>query len=358
MVREKRNMQNNDYKSFTANDGKRWFPLFRGGSGWGRYIYYLLIAAVLLVIAFVLFLKDKPGTLKVDNGAFAITDTSVVTSVRFSDGKNTILLDRSGSNWMVNRQFNARPLAIRALLNLLKSFEISAPVSNSMKHSVLGSFKKNAVSVVIESSGEVLKAYQITEDDSSKVGSFMMLKGDNEPYLMRVPEFNGRISKLFPCDPQFWRDKVIFRYTPADILSVEVDYPASPKSSFLYRFLGFSDLEIKSLNSNQSIKISKEAALTYLLNFASVPYEAQVKWRSKEIFDSLRHEKPYCQIQVKNAMNQLNIVKTYRIPVQPTKGEFDLNRMYAVHQNDTVPLLIKYIDFDPIMKEFGDFSGH
>jgi len=323
-----------------------------------KYLNYILIAAVLLIVALVLFLKEKPGTLKVDSNVFAIKDTAAVTSIKFSNGKNLILLERFGNNWRVNKQFNAKPKIVKSLLGLLTNVEINAPVAKSMKSSVLRSFKKSAVTVVIESSSEILKAYQITEADSLKIGSFMMLKDDNEPYMMRVPGYNGRISMLFPCDLQFWRDKAIFKYSPADVLSIEVDYPAKPKASFSYQFLSFNDIEIKSITGKEFIKISKDVARTYLLNFASVPYEAQLKWRSKEIFDSLRHEKPYCQIQVKNAVNQLNILRTYRIPVQSKKGSFDLNRMYAVHQNDTIPLFVKYIDFDPIMKEYSDFSGH
>jgi len=322
-----------------------------------KYLNYILIASVLVIIALVLFLKDKPGTLKVDTDAFAVKDTASITSIKINDGKNMVVLEKVGSNWQVNRQFSAKPKSIRALLGLLTSLEINSPVAKGMKASVIRSFKSKAVTVLIESEDKILKAYQITEDDSLKIGSFMLLKDDKEPYLVRVPGFDGRISKLFPCDVQFWRDKAIFKYKPADILSIEVVYPARPKASFVYLFNDFNNLEIKSLNGNKIVKINKEMARAYLLNFSSVSYETQVKWHAKEIFDSLKHEKPYCQITVKNALNQPNLLKTYRINVQSKKGEFDLNRMYAVHQNDTVPLLVKYVDFDLIMKEFSDFSS-
>ncbi|HEY4788711.1 MAG TPA: hypothetical protein VIH57_21820 [Bacteroidales bacterium] len=353
-------MQNSDnHRDYHSNRSLRQhgFLFWRKDSGKSGYWNYILIVAVLLIIAVFQLLKEKSGTLKLDAGAFAIKDTSAVTSVKFSDGKEMILLERSGSTWRVNQQFNVKPAMIKALLGLLSEFEISAPVAKSMKNAVLKSFKKNAVTVVIESYSKVLKAYQITDNDSLKVGTFMMLRNDNEPYLIHVPGFDGRISKLFPCDLQLWRDKVIFRYGPADIQSIEVDYPANPGESFRYEFLGFNDIEIQSLKGDKKIKISKNAARVYLMNFTSVPYEKPVESRAKEIFDSLRTQKPYCQIEVKNAVNQLNILKAYRISVGSGSGEFDLNRMYAVHQNDTLPLFIKYVEFDPIMKEFSDFSG-
>lgn len=348
-------MHNSSKMGISVNSDKNSF-LYRLGRG--KNLGYIAITLVLLVVALILYFNDSPGTLKLRNDAFAVTDTSVVTSVRFSVGKNTVILDRSGSNWTVNGQFNARPMAVKALLGVLNGFEIGAPVSKTMKSAVTKSFEKGALSVEIESSGKVLKAYLIVEDIHSKVGSFMMLRGDDQPYLVKLPGYDGRITKLFPCNQQFWRDNIIFRYSPADILSVDVDYPANSKASFVYQFKGPNGLEIRSKQDNKTVKISKEAARNYLIGFASVSFEMQVRSRSKEIFDSLNHTKPYCQIQVKNAGNQINIIKTYRIAVRSQSSGFDVNRMYAVHQNDTIPVIIKYIDFDPIMKEFDDFSGY
>lgn len=319
---------------------------------------YILVAVILMAIAFILFLKDKPGTLKVNTDAFAVKDTSIVTAIEFNDGRNHLLLEKSGNHWKVNKQFTAKTAAVKALMSVLMRIEIKSPVANSMKTAVMNNFRKKAVTVSVQSDNRTLKTYQVTEDDSLRTGSYMMLNSNDEAYLMQLPGFNGRISMLFPCDVQAWRDKTIFRYSPAEIQSVRVDYPSRPKSSFVYKFVDFNNIEITSGDGKQVIKIGKETARAFLLNFASVPYEAQVKHKAKQILDSLRASKPYCQIEIKNAENERNIVRTYQIPVQAQPGKFDLNRMYAVHQNDTVPMYVKYIDFDPIMKEYADFSTH
>lgn len=320
-----------------------------------KYRNYIITSVVLLIIAIILFLKDKPGTLKVAINAFAVTDTSVVTTIKFANGRSSVLLNREEGKWKVNRQFYAKPRIVKALLGLLRNIEISAPVSKSMKASVMHGFTTNYVSVEIESDGKKLRAYRITEKDSLGIGSFMMMPDNDEPYLVHVPGYNGRISMLFPCDEQFWRDKTIFSYRPQDILSVEVDYSRDPKASFAYQFLRPDNLEIKSLHEKSSVNISKEAARIYLSRFANISYEAPVRYRTAAIFDSISHQKPYCEIKVKNAQHQINIIRTYQIPVRGNNGKFDVNRMYAVHQNDTVPVVVRYIDFDPIMKVYSDF---
>jgi hypothetical protein len=321
-----------------------------------KYLNYIIILVVLLIVTLILFLKEKPGTLKVANKVFAVADTSVVTSIRFSNGKSSVQLSRvNGGLWKVNQQFNAKPHIVKTLLGLLTNIEISAPVSKSMKTSVMKGLHANFVSVVFESSGKTLKAYKVTETDSLRIGSFMMMLDGDEPYLVHVPGYNGRISVLFPCDEQFWRDKSIFSYRPQDILSIEVEYPEKPHASFIYQFLGPNDLEIKSLHEKSSVKISKEAARVYLNRFTNISYEAPVRYRTSAIFDSISHQKPYCEIRVKNAENQVNILRTYQISVGRERNKFDVDRMYAVHQNDTVPVIIKYIDIDPVMKVYSDF---
>jgi hypothetical protein len=321
-----------------------------------KYRYHIIISGILLVVAFILFLKDKPGTLKVDNHIFAVTDTAAITTIRFSLGKKEIVLERSGTNWLVNHHFNAKPQAVKRLLYLLMNLEIQAPVPGSMKKEALQGFDKTSVRVLVESQGKTLKSYRITENNGLKIGSVMKLENDNEPYVVKVTGYDGHVSPLFITTPEFWRDKVIFRYSPADIASVEIKYPDHPEASFVYNFQGFDNISIRSLD-NKALKISRETARAFLLNFASVSYESAVKKRAGEIFDSLSMQKPSCEITIKNMQNQERKVKTYRISTTNRKEPFDLNRMYAILQNDTVPVLIKYADFDPIMKQYGDFTA-
>jgi len=321
----------------------------------GKYKYYIFLTAALLAIAIILFLKDKPGTLKMDSKAFAIADTSEVTKISIHNGGHDLVLGRSGLNWQINNSFNAKPRAVKGLLHLLANLEISSPVPKSAKKDVLASFGHKSIAVTIESSDKVLKAFRVAENDSLKLGSFMMLKDDDEPYIVRIPGYEGRISMLFPAQAQIWRDKTIFSYRPGDILSIDVTYQDNPTASFEYAFFGPNQIQIASKKLNKSVKISREIAKNYLTGFASVSYLEQMDNQAKTLIDSLKHQQPYCEIRVKNTENQMNVVKTYRIPVPRQQGKFNPDKMYAVIQNDTVPVLIKYIDFDPIMKEYNDF---
>jgi hypothetical protein len=322
-----------------------------------KYRIYILIIFVLGVLAFVLYMNDKPGTLKVESHVFSVTDTSRVTKIILGDGKLLVTLERQGNGWVVNRGFNARPNAVKMLLNVLSGLEISSPVSKTMNDEVTKSFTTDALSVTVESSGEVIKSYRISESDSLRIGSLAILSGDNTPYVVHLTGYDGRITRLFPVDSQFWRDKTLFSYRPADVLSIDVDYSLNPENSFTYQFFGPGDMKIKSLSNNQSVTIDKSKALNFLRNFSSVPFRLVDSKNSTILFDSLNNQKPFCEIKVKDTGNQLKVVKLYQIRDVKNPGRFNVNFMYALVQDDKVPVVVKYIDLDPIMRKFSDFNG-
>ena len=322
-----------------------------------KYRVYIWIIIILAVLAVILYTNDKHGTLKVDSKEFAVFDTSTVTKIKISDSRSTLTIERQGIGWTVNEGFNAKPQTVKALLDVISGLEISSPVSKSMMDDVLNGFSSSGLTISIESSGNVIKAYKISENDSFRIGSFAMLSGDNTPYVIRIMGYEGRITKLFPLDPKFWRNKTLFSYRPADILTIEIEYPMHPENSFAYQFFNPGDMKIKSLSNNQIISIDKNKARDYLLNFSSVPFQLIDLISSKKLYDSLVSQKPFCEIRVKNSNNKVKTVKTYRIPNPKNSGSFNINLMYALIQDDTIPNIVKYIDLDPIMRKFADFGS-
>ncbi len=322
-----------------------------------KYLIYIGITVALGVISIVIYNNDKAGTLKVESSVFAVTDTMSISTIRLSDGISELAIVRQGNGWNVNNVLHARSKAVKALLNVIANLEVSSPVSKSMLPDVLNNFTYNALLVTVESLDGVLKEYKITENDSLRIGSFAMLIGDNTPYVVRIAGYDGRISKLFPLDYRFWRDNTLFSYRLADILSVEIEYTLHPENSFAYQFFGITDMKIKQLSSHKILNIEKNTARNFLLNFSALPYQLIDKQQSKHIYDSLILQKPFCEIRVKNIENKTKTVKTYQMPDTKNLGKININFMYAIIQDDTEPVIVKYVDLDPIMKSFTDFSS-
>ena len=320
-----------------------------------KYKYYIITTTVLLVLAIVLVLKDQKSTLKVGSKYFAIADTASISRIKINTQNQDLVLERSGKRWKINGSFVARDRSVKALLNQLSYIEVNAPVANSMKTEVLHGFASSKLTITVESSGRIEKCYSISENENLNVGSLALANGDNEPYIVSLPGFSGLITNLFPVNINFWRDKTLFSYAPAEIVSIKTSYPGKVEASFQYLFNGPDTLQIQSLSGKQTLSIQKDMARAYLMNFASISFESWAKQPSRQLFDSLTHQQPLCEISIKTTNNQTHTVKTYRIPNLANKNTFKLDKMYAVSQNDTVPVIVKYFDFNPIMKEFKDF---
>jgi hypothetical protein len=320
-----------------------------------KYKYHLLAVAVLLVAAIIIKLNDKSGTLKASRDHFAVTDTSKIESVLIKNPAQQVLLERTTSGWQVNQKFNARRQAIKALMNQLMNIEISAPVNKSMKTIALQSFAGKGLTIIIKSTNGHEFVYQIAENDSLS-GTLAKIPDENEPYLVSLPGYRGPLTLLFPLAEEVWRDNTLYRYKPSDIISIEITYPEATASSFRYHFVSQKELRIERPDGSQPINIDKETARNYLLNFALVTWEKVRNRASKPIIDSLKLQKELCRIDIKTQAEKTNSIRLFRIPEAQKSNKFDPNKMYAVSQNDTVVMQVKYIDFDPIMKTYSDFT--
>ena len=321
-----------------------------------KYIYYITLLAILLIIAVVLFMKDKKGTLSLDFNGFSVKDTSVVTAIRIQNNASTVVLQRKGSKWTVNQIYNANPRAIMKLLGTIRHFQISAPVPRKLKKEILQEMNDSATIVSIVSAGDVIKKYRIMDSNALQEGSVAMIDGENDPYVVNTAGFGGRPTVFFTTNTLVWRDRTIFHYTPDEIMAIEINYPDKVSSSFALSFLGDRNILLRSLATNKITKVQKDKAIQFLLNFRSVPFHWIFPEPVKSINDSISHKIPYCEIKVKNVDNQITLVKTFRIPAKDKPGEFNMDKMYAQFQDDSIPVIVKYIDIDPIMKEYADFA--
>lgn len=321
-----------------------------------KYRNYLFLILILLAVAVYFFVTDRPGTLKKDPQSFALKDTSGVSEIVFIHRDDSLIFQRNDAGWQINGMYPANNEAVKMLLETLSSLEISSPVPGDYYRAVMNSFDLHATEVMVVSGNKAVLHFRVAENDSLHLGSFVMEYGDTDPYVVRIPGYNGHLSSLFRIIPGMWRDKTAFRYPVYDILSVSVSYPENIKASFTMDISNPASVKLTRGDGTGSRIISKEITEQYLSAFASVPFETFDREKSMAVYDSVSRVPPFCVIKVQNIENKVNIVKTYQIPLSGQSQKFNLFTMYAVIQNDSVANIVKYVDFDPIMKEYGDFA--
>jgi hypothetical protein len=315
-----------------------------------KYRSYIIITTLLALLALYYLIHERRGTLKIDTHYFALTDTSEITRIVIASGKRTVTLEQSGDNWVVNQKYNANIKLINGLMGLLTSMEINAPVPKSLRPVVLARFPHKSVHVTIETQTKTVKDFEICDIDSLHLGSFIKEPGSSDVYIARIPGFNNPLSAFFLPYMSIWRDNIVFRYKPWEIVNVKVEYPKDPQASFALDLSSSDRISLLDINNSNPVVLKKEDVVRFLLNFNSVPFHSMPY--KKGLIDSLKKSIPYCKLSVKNINNQINEMYTYAIPTDKKSNQIDLFKMYAVLQNDTVAVFVKYVDVDPIMKKY------
>ena len=175
-----------------------------------------LIYILLILITFcVFFLSENKSTIISDN-TFDIADTSIITKVFIADRKgNTISLDKQDNSWTVNNKFNVRKDAINVLLSTIHQIKIQQPVSLSAFENVIKDLSTTGVKVEIYAGTEVLKIYTVGNETSNHLGTYMLLDGSDEPFIMHIPYFNGYLTPRYGIqggivEEKSWRKRTVF----------------------------------------------------------------------------------------------------------------------------------------------------
>ena len=318
--------------------------------------YYIGIASILLIIAAYFYCSDSTGTLSIERHAFAVLDTADISNITIENNGQKLIFDKVGKSWLIDNKYRVKKIAINSLISSLMNFEVLTLVPKKQEAKILQNMRDHPISVTIRSLDKILKKYQITDGDSLKIGSYMMLEGQERPYAVHMAGFEGRLSIFFNVNTFIWRDRVAFSYQPGEIQYVEVLYPLQTDASFTMNASGSENLLVKSVETNEVKKISEETAQNFLMRFSYVPFDWIFSGNIHSIADSIAKVKPYCEIRVKDTENRMNVLRTYRIPDKFKKGNFNPDKLYAVLQSDSIPLLVKYVDLDPIFKTYNDFK--
>jgi hypothetical protein len=321
-----------------------------------KYRNYIIITAILALAALYFILKEQSGTLKLDVHYFALSDTTEISRIEISSRADTVVLQQTGDNWVVNQTYNAKIKLIKGIMGLLTTMEINAPVPKKFRQVVLNEFNRKSIHVKFESNTQTLKEFEICDIDSLQLGSFIKKPDSNDVYIVRIPGFNNPLTLFFPDNIQVWREKVIFRYKPWEILTIHVDYPSMHQASFILDLSNPKQIALRNNQNSKPVLLNKDNITPYLLNFQSIPFHSLPVYK-RGLIDSLKKSTPYCIISVKNIDNQLNKLCTYTVPTHGKSGKIDLFKMYAVIQNDTIPFILKYTDIDPVMKKFSDMGN-
>ncbi|MEI7596880.1 MAG: DUF4340 domain-containing protein [Bacteroidota bacterium] len=340
----------------------------------------LLIATVVLsVLAIYLISNYSNSTIKGDLKNIAISDTASIQKIFIADKLNRqITLKRINDKWMLNDSINVRTDLIASVLTAIHDVRILAPVAKAAHNNIVKIMAASSVKVEVYVKSyrinlfnkvrffeytKLAKSFYVGSPTQDQTGTYMLIEGSDFPIITYIPGFDGTMTSRFVANPDEWKAREMIRYNFDDIQSVSIDYPKNPEKSFVVTRTGRKTFSLKSKDGvSSSAPIDTVKILDFITNFYKINYEEYVGNQLNEFkTDSVKKSTPYNIIKIIDTDNKEKTIKTflkaypYDIDQYGVIKEFDLDRLYALFNNDKEFVIIQYFVFDKIFKKYNDF---
>jgi hypothetical protein len=342
-----------------------------------------IIAGVLIIVAAILVITNSYSTLKKDTSMFAVGDTAVITKIFIADKQNNqvTLVRRGQGMWMVDGKFKAQPAKMSSFLKTLKDLEVRAPVPINARNNVIKRLSVLAKKIEIYQivprinlfkvirlfpREKNVKTYYVGDATPDNTGTFMLMEGSDEPFVLQLPGFRGFVSPRYSTNPDEWRDFTVFNTGIAEIRSVAVDFPGEPYKSCRIDVKEDNIITLIALQSNQVVeKYDTVRMLTFLTSFADIRFEALLTHTlPRNYIDSVLSTQPTIILTLTRKDGQQQSITTYKkkgfsqfynengMAMEPV----DLDRAYAVVNNGQDFVLIQYFVFDNVLRPLQYFT--
>ncbi len=311
---------------------------------------------ILLLSALLLFFSNRKSTLQSKAKNFAVKNIEQVDKIIISKGLNKILFIKENNNWKINGTFKGNPKAMNFLLLSLSRLEVRSPVSNVHRERIINMLDTNSKIIEIYSNNKLVKYISLYHDTSEIVGTYMILKNSYTPFLMKIKGYKDiNIDRVFSLNTQIWCENTILDYMPDEIKNLIVEYPDEPDKSFQIINSGKQNIYLKHPDDPQVINnFSIEKVTEYLYSFTNIKFN----FPDKTDFNNPAKSKPFVIITLTNIKDESIVLEGYRKYMSGDLNKdsgYDIDNFYAVKNYESELIELKYIDFDPILKDMDYF---
>lgn len=241
----------------------------------------LLIAFLLLgggVLWYLTQGEDEKTTLAGADRAFAVKDIGQVHKIFIADrGGERTTLERRDGYWLYNGKYKARPSVMLPLLDAIKRVQVKYKPPEAAVPSMVEALATESMKVELYGrDGELIKAYYVGGSTSDERGTYMIMDGAEQPYVVHLPAWEGNLSVRFRRYGDEWRDKTLFEEEVENIQSVSIEYPKQRNQSFILENTpgGYEIRPFYDITPEIRRPFRKGSAEAFLSGFESVGGEA------------------------------------------------------------------------------------
>ncbi|MGC4059224.1 MAG: hypothetical protein QM743_14075 [Chitinophagaceae bacterium] len=336
-----------------------------------KTLVYLVVLAILGCGVYWFFFQNSDNLYSSKDADFGYKDTASVGRIFLAETNGiSVLLERNPDNsWTLNKKYPAMPIQIINILTCLNRQTALSPVPEKDRDRVIKLLAGMGVKVELyDRSGKKLRCFYVAGQGPNYHGSYMLMEGSQEPYLVEIRGFEGYLTPRYTTDEAEWRSRSVFQVADYEIRSFSVTYPGDPLNSFT----------IDNSGSKATVQIDPELGKTvtqlnqgrtniFLTLFKNVNAEGHLN--GAENLDSIiSHSTLRARLTLtlkSGAKKDLDVYwiekddryadLTSQTSTDPNNRPTDIERLYAVDliQKDT--LLLQRLSFEKFFRKAYEF---
>jgi len=269
-----------------------------------RLIGFLFFGLLLLSgVAYFLYQKNsanQKGMVTADRG-FAVESMDEITNIVIKHPKlQPIQFSKNGKSWLLNGKYTVNDAVFVNIEKVLIDMRMLYVPPKAANATVKESIGKYALEVSLyNNSDQAFKTFYIGSDTQKGDGTYMLMKGEEQAYVMHLPGLMGGLRSRFEQPLKNYKDKFIFRDKQEQIASITVNYPKSESSSFSLVKDGKNVTVSPTIANVQKINkpLNERVVNAYLSSFELLG--AEDFFDTKEGIDTLLQLVPFCIVEMK-----------------------------------------------------------
>ena len=327
---------------------------------------YFIVALLLTILAVVAIVYKKGGFQKsLDyeklSTAFAVQNTDAITRIFIANMfGNKVLLSSTEEGWIVDQQKPADMSKINDMLAILNAIQVAQPVAKPAQQSTIQRLSVNAIKVEIFAmeplfsifghpffiKERLIKTYFFGDATPTNLGSYALLEGMDEPYIIYKPGFRGYITPTFSPTPVDWYSPQIFGTKLTQIQKASFIDIENPTNSFYVEKSGARSFSLFDFQKNLVINYDTTLLINMLSEFRERNYERMLSDISQSEKDSILQLGYYKEISVTDVDNQTTTMKLYHmidegtlyqddVVIEAKATQINKNRCYIIMNENT-----------------------
>lgn len=346
--------------------------------------WILIITLILLIVAVVLLLTNTTSTLTGERSEFALEDTSKVVQIYLADkeGNEVNLMRLENGSWELNGEHHANKRKMDLLLKTMSELKVRAPVAKSAHNTVVKRLATNAVKVEVYEivprinifdwitlfpHKKKTKTYFVGGPSQDNMSTYMLMEGADKPYMVYIPMFRGFISPRYSALEDDWRDHQVFKHEMEEIRIIDLKFFKEAEKSYRVHNIDNINFDLIDMPEGDTLSDYDNLRLLNFVNsFADIKFEAILNNKLERAFiDSVISSEPLHRITIVDKEQDSTVVTTWfkkgfsdlyqedGAAMEP----YDLDRMYALVNDDKDFVLIQYFVFDKVLRPLSFFTG-